>query len=55
MTLSHRMKISLRQLLGIIDKGIVDEILKKHNITSTDNIDGDITDFMREIVETKAT
>lgn len=49
------MKISLRQLLGIIDKGVVDDILKKHNITNINNMGGDITDFMREIVGTKAT
>lgn len=53
MTLSNRTKISLKQLLGIIDIGVVDDILKKHNITNINNMGGDITDFIQEIVETK--
>lgn len=53
MTLSNRTKISLRQLLCIIDKGVVDDILKKYNITNINNMGGDITDFIQEIVETK--
>lgn len=54
MTLSNRTKISLKQLLGIIDIGVVDDILKKHNITNINNMGGDITDFIQEIVETKS-
>lgn len=54
MTLSNRTKISLRQLLDIIDRSVVNEILKKHNINNINNIDDNITDFMQEIVETKS-
>lgn len=54
MTLSNRTKISLRQLLGIIDRSVVNEILKKHNINNINNIDDNIVDFMQEIVETKS-
>lgn len=53
MTLSNRTKISLKQLLGIIDKGEINKILKKHNITNTDKMNGDIMGFVEEIVETK--
>lgn len=53
MTLSNRTKISLEQLLGIIGVGVVNEILKKHNITNISNMSSDITDFIQEIIETK--
>lgn len=54
MTLSNRTKISLGQLLGIIDRGVVDEILKKHSINNINNIDDNIVDFTQEIIETKS-
>lgn len=54
MTLSNRTKISLKQLLGIIDEGVVDEILKKHSINNINNIDDNIVDFIQEIVKTKS-